>query len=369
MKTYRCLGLMSGSSLDGLDIVYCQFDFDDTTQEKKLIGWKLIQSGTYPFPLSWKTRLINIPKGSGLELVHAHADFGHFIGRGVNDFLKQNGISKEDIHFIASHGHTLFHEPGLGFTTQIGDGAAIAGETGITTICDFRSSDVALGGQGAPLAPLADRVLFPGYDFYLNIGGISNVTAAMPGKYIAFDVSGANQILNALAALEGLDFDKDGELAKSGKLIPELFDDLNDSDFFDQPYPKSLSNQWVQQNPVASCLNASGSAQDRLYTACHHIAHQLGVSLREVMKKEGFVKNNYTLYATGGGALNKFLMATISDYLPEVDITIPEPDIVKCKEGLLMAIMGALRMEAIPNCISTVTGASKDVIGGAVYAA
>jgi anhydro-N-acetylmuramic acid kinase len=363
----QVIGIMSGSSLDGLDFVLCDFVFAHETQMQNLSDWKLLNSTTLPLPDKMRKRLMALPEASARELIHAHADLGHFIGKGINQLLLDCAINKQEIELIASHGHTIFHEPLLGFTCQIGDGAAIAAETGIPVICDFRVNDVAYGGQGAPLAPLADRILFPGYDYYLNIGGISNVTAALPDKYIAFDISGANQILNALSSLEEMPYDEDGKLAAKGILIPELFEALNNNEYFDAAYPKSLSNQWVQQFSVKTCMHFPANVQDRLHTACHHIGYLLRKSIRMIESKEAIKKTDKTLFATGGGALNKFLMKIIAFYLPGIRIIIPETEIVKSKEGLLMALMGALRWKGYANCISTVTGAEKDAVGGAVY--
>jgi anhydro-N-acetylmuramic acid kinase len=361
MKPIHTIGIMSGSSLDGIDLVHCEFLFN----QNQLAHWKLHHNVTLPFTEQWKERLIALPNSSARELIHAHTDLGHFIGKCVLDFIRDFSI--ENIDLIASHGHTLFHEPKSGYTCQIGDGAAIAAESRIPAICDFRASDVALGGQGAPLAPLADRMIFPGYDYYLNIGGIANITAAINGKYIAFDICGANQILNALASLEGKTYDHNGELAASGEFIPSLFDGLNNELYFNQPYPKSLSNQWIQQNSVKTCLSFSANTSDRLNTACHHIAFQLKKSIGMVSEKELFQPMKSNLFATGGGALNLYLMDLIASKIPNISIVIPKPEIVKAKEGILMALMGALRWKEIPNCISTVTGAAKNAIGGAVY--
>jgi anhydro-N-acetylmuramic acid kinase len=272
------------------------------------------------------------------------------------------------VDLIASHGHTVFHEPAQGFTVQVGDGAALATATGCTVVCDFRTADVALGGQGAPLAPMADKMLFPGYDFYLNLGGIANITCCTPaGQFVAFDVCGANQALNALANLLGQPFDADGELAASGQLDPVLWGKINEQDFFQLRYPKSLSNQWVQQHLTQTCLAATSPIPDRLHTVCQHVGQQLANSLQQVLDNECFTKEKYRLLATGGGVFNGYLMQCIQRYLPKVEVVVPSENVVKFKEALLMALIGVMRLEGAPNCMASVTGAKRDAVGGGVF--
>lgn len=369
IKQTQAIGLMSGSSLDGLDIAYCRLHTAWDGQAFSVKNWELLQADTLPFSEDWQQRLRQLPQASALAFCSAHAAFGHYLGGLVNRFLAENKLVGAPLDLIASHGHTIFHEPAEGFTAQIGDGAALAAVTGTTVICDFRTADVALGGQGAPLAPMADRMLFPGYDFYLNIGGIANLTCNANGRFVAFDVCGANQALNALANLVGLPFDRDGQLAAQGQLDPMLWEAINAPAFFAQHYPKSLSNQWVQAHLTQACLAAnSASVPDRLHTVCLHVAHQLAASVRQMVENEGFEKGQYRLLATGGGANNRYLMDCIQQQLPKVEVVVPTEEVVKFKEALLMALLGVMRMEAAPNCMASVTGASADAIGGCVYA-
>jgi anhydro-N-acetylmuramic acid kinase len=368
MKRYRALGLMSGSSLDGLDLALCHLKVADGS----VVHWELKQAGTLPFSEQWQNRLAALPASSAFELALAHADFGRYMGELVQAFFSENALRAKDIDLIASHGHTIFHEPASGFTTQIGDGAALAAVTGCTVISDFRSADVALGGQGAPIAPMADRVLFPGYDFYLNLGGIANITCDAGGRFVAFDVTGANQLMNALAREAGQPFDEDGALAASGETDPAFLKKLNNLPYFEQPYPKSLSNQWVQENLVSLCLASPGTISGKLRTACEHIALQTAGAVNAILEKEDFRKESYKIFATGGGAFNKFLMKCIRGKCNQkgrFEIVLPEAKIIQFKEACLVALLGVLRMEGVPNCINSVTGASKDAIGGAIYCA
>ncbi len=366
MRSFHCLGLMSGSSLDGLDVAHCRF----TMHGKRLISWELCEAQTLPFPAEWQQRLRSLPSATALEFAAAHAAFGRLQGELVNDFLKKNGIEAASLDFIAAHGHTVFHDPAAGFTSQIGDGAALAAVTGCTVVCDFRTMDVAHGGQGAPLAAFADKMLFAGYDFYLNIGGIANLTCNANGRYVAFDTGGANQALDALAGQLGLPFDKDGNLARSGKLESGLLDELNRPGYFSQPYPKTLSNQWVQENLVQPCLRSGISMKDKLHTATQHVALQIAHSIGQIIENEDFRKKSYRLFATGGGAFNVFLMECLREELApvaEVELVVPPLGVVKFKEALLMGLLGLMRMEGVANVLATATGASGDTVGGGVY--
>lgn len=366
-KNIHALGLMSGSSLDGLDIAFCRFEVEGQEGRFNLAAWELLEADTVAFSEAWLTCLKQLPTASGFELARAHAGFGHYLGEMVQVFFREKKIAPAQVDLIASHGHTIFHEPEKGFTVQIGDGAALAAKTGCAVVCDFRSADIALGGQGAPLAPMADKMLFPGYDFYLNLGGIANITCNANGRLIAFDVTGANQVLNALANLSGLPYDRDGALAAKGHLDERLFKKLNALPYFSQPYPKSLSNQWVQENLVKTGLHAPGSLEDRLHTACHHVAFQIAESFQQVIENEHFKKENYRLLATGGGAFNGFLMHCVRERNPGINVTVAAAEVVSFKEACLMALLGVMRMEGVPNCLSSVTGAKRDAVGGAVF--
>ncbi len=359
------LGLMSGSSLDGLDMAICRFELQDGAVQH----WALLAGQTVPYPQRWQERLRALPQASARDLAHAHVELGHWMGEAVKAFLLQYPQWPPDL--IASHGHTIFHFPEQGFTTQIGDGAAIAAITGISTVCDFRSTDLALGGQGAPLAPLADRLLFSQYDFMLNLGGIANMTCRIDQRYIAFDVGGANQILNALAQTLGLSYDDGGRLAASGKLIPGLKDALDRLPYFQLPPPKSLGNDWVQRHQTDLCMRWPAPVEDRLHTVCLHIAGQIAHALAQVRMTEDWRLPAYSALATGGGAFNAFLIRLILEacnQIAPVSLHIPDASIVSMKEAILMALMGALRLEGQANCLSSVTGARQDAIGGAVYA-
>lgn len=366
-RTYHGIGLMSGSSLDGLDIALCSFEGSASAQNPFVLqNWALMAAQTAPFSEEWKRRLEALPQASALTFAKTHVDFGHYLGELVADFLP--GKAKPD--FIASHGHTVFHFPEQQFTTQIGDGASLAAKTGCTVISDFRSSDLAMGGQGAPLAPLADQWLLPRFDFYLNLGGIANISCNTGDRFVAFDISGANQILNALVKPTGWPYDKDGQLAAKGQLNEELLEQTNQLTFFKQPYPKSLGNDWVQEQQVKPYLQFDAPLEDKLHTACVQIGQQIATAVRQITERENMSKRHFQLLITGGGAFNHFLVQCIKkevNRICPVAIETPDPSIISFKEACLIALMGVLRIEKQPNCLASVTGARQNAIGGAIY--
>ncbi|OFX86874.1 MAG: anhydro-N-acetylmuramic acid kinase [Bacteroidetes bacterium GWF2_33_16] len=349
MQFYNAIGIMSGTSLDGLDIVWTQFWFDSQ--------WKFTikKAITYKYEASLKFKLTNAPLLNGFELLSLNKEFGKYIGLRINDFLKDIDTK---IDFIASHGHTVFHQPDKGITLQIGDGNEITTRTGITTICDFRSKDVALGGQGAPLVPIGDKLLFSDYDYCLNIGGFANISFDKNSTRLAFDICPANIVLNSLANKLGFDFDKNGEMAHSGNLCNEMYDELNEIEYYRKPFPKSLGREWNENIFLPILEKYTISIEDKLNTVCHHIAFQIAESTR-------FVPSGKMLI-TGGGAFNTFLIDVLKQKTKN-QIIIPENTIIEYKEALIFAFLGLLRVNNQINCLASVTGAKRDSICGVIY--
>ena len=361
MDTYRVIGLMSGSSLDGLDIAYCEISV-----EGGIYSYKILKAECAPFPAKWKLRLEKLVLQNAITYIKTHTFFGHFIGETVRDFIERNGLQGQ-VDFIASHGQTIFHQPENHFTSQIGCGAAIASRSGYPVVCDFRTTDVALSGQGTPIAPAANRYLFPQYKYFLNLGGISNIAVNIDGRYIAYDVSPVNLVLNKLAGELGKDYDEDGKTARSGVVNEALLDELNASWYYEKDYPKSLSGGWVSKVMLPVVYRHRIAIEDKLRTACELIAIQLGNAFDKVQQKEGItIDENDQLMVTGGGAFNKFLMERITAIAP-MKVTIPDRETVEFKEALLMALMGVLRVRNEVNCFSSVTGSQRDNIGGCIY--
>ena len=360
---YEGLGLMSGSSLDGLDVAWCRFRIDPGSAAV-VEAWEMMAAETLPIPGEWKQRLKALPDGSARDLAQADADLGLLWGAQCLGFMERHACRPQ---FIASHGHTIFHWPDRGVSTQIGSGAALAACTGIPVVCDFRTSDVALGGQGAPVAPLADRYLFPGYDYYLNIGGIANISFHKAGQWTAFDIGPANQVLNELAREAGMDYDRGGEMAARGQVLPELLERVNGLPFFNQAPPKSLDNGWIRREVLPLYLDRKLPLADRLHTAVEQLAFQTAGAMRNWgPATDGPVR----LFASGGGAYNDFLISRLTAHMTsgrKAGVFLPDPKIIEFKEALLMGLMGAFRLAGLPNCLAEVTGASRDSVGGAVY--
>lgn len=367
VKKYQVIGLMSGSSLDGLDIANCSFEVS-LEPEFRVLSWEILQAETITYDMTWKERLEQLVRADARTFAATNVQYGHYIGKIVSDFIASNQLQPD---CIASHGHTVFHYPDEQFTTQIGDGAAIAVQTNCKVINDFRAMDLALGGQGAPIASTADKYLFSEYDFMLNIGGIINITARTDDAYVAFDITAANQILNTLSQELGQAFDENGQNAAKGKLIPKLLKKANQLAYLKFDYPKTLDNGWVQTNVLPDFVNWDGATADKLYTACQYIAQSTADAMKQILEKEQLDQTKtYKLLATGGGTLNTFLMDCIEEacqkHLPlQIDLT--QKLLIEYKEAALMALMAVMRLEYIPNCLASVTGASKDALGGAIH--
>lgn len=341
---------MSGTSLDGVDIAHCRFE-----QHNGKWSYAILHAETIPYPAEWQKRLANVENGSALEFVTTDIDYGHLLGQLTRTFIQKHALTPD---FIASHGHTIFHQPDKRITSQIGRGSAIAAEAAFPVICDFRSLDVALGGQGAPLVPIGDRLLFHQYDYCLNIGGFANISNEKGGQRIAFDVCPANILLNKLARQTGIPFDDHGALAKAGKIIPALLQQLNNLPFYTQSPPKSLGKEWVIDHIHPMLNNNPGIVNDVMATLCEHIAMQVAaVTGRDRTKK---------LLITGGGAFNTHLVSRMAA-LAAPEVIIPDDNTINYKEALIFAFLGLLRWLDTENCLKSVTGATSDNVGGAIY--
>jgi anhydro-N-acetylmuramic acid kinase len=356
-NTYTIAGLMSGTSLDGLDIAVCEFNYLNNVW-----AYKTIAATTIEYPDNFKHILNQAMRLSGEALIALDRSFGSMQGKYVNDFIKKHALK---IDLISAHGHTIFHNPEQGYTLQIGNGAALYAACGIPVVTDLRSVDVAFGGQGAPLVPLGDELLFGQYSACLNLGGIANISYVSNGKNTAFDICAVNIVLNALTSKLGKSFDDKGNIARSGILIPELLNQLNALAFYKKTAPKSLGREWVDSDifPMLDMYTAF-PIQDLLHTYVIHCAQQIAASLMDLPVKH----NQKQLLITGGGAFNTYLIECItscSDH--DIKLVIPDSDTIQYKEAIIFGFLGLLRMMNRPNAKSTVTGASVDSIGGAVY--
>jgi len=356
---YKVIGLMSGSSLDGLDICY-------THLEESRGQWKfdIQDAACIPYSDEWKERLQYAQQADVADFLKLHTRYGRYIGEEVQKFMESFSLQHK-VDFIASHGHTAYHDPEQHTSFQLGDGATIAAVTGLPVISDLRSLDVALGGQGAPIVPIGDKLLFGDFDYWLNIGGIVNMTVQHEERMVAFDVCTGNQALNALARNEGKDFDEDGLIARNGKVLIGVVNDLNEQEYFKKLPPKSLSNDKAIALVFPVLLESPHSNADLLRTVVEHIAEQVAA----VVKQFPHNKESAKMLVTGGGAFNNFLVEMIESKVASMHtkLIVPYEQVVKYKEALVMALIGALRWREETNILNSVTGASTESISGALW--
>lgn len=359
MKDSKILGLMSGSSCDGVDAAVCSFRMHDGN-----LSYKLLETASFKFEDDLSLELKHAASSSAKSLNEIESKFSKFLTAQIN---QQFGHSQID--YIASHGHTVLHSPADGYTVQLGSGSLIAEGTGVKTICDFRSKDIACGGQGAPLAPLADKYLFAGNDFYLNLGGIVNISYVGADKIIGYDISPCNQMLNALSSKLGKPYDDKGLEAAAGTIHTRLLDQLLSNDYLTQTYPKSLDNSWVQDNYTSPLVDHDETIQNKLCTAVEFIAICISNDLKLISKNEKIELTGKNLFCTGGGAFNDFMISRIKFHCSKLGVhtVLPADTIIEYKEAMLMSLMGYLRVQNKPNCIASVTGATKDCSGGVIY--
>jgi anhydro-N-acetylmuramic acid kinase len=351
MMIYKTLGVMSGTSLDGIDLAYVEFSNKHETWEFQLGAFT-----SSPYNKYWRKRLQSLTRATALEYAKTHTNYGHYIGKLLSDFIDDHQL-KADV--IGSHGHTIFHQPESGFTSQIGDGSAIAVETACPVVCDFRSMDVAREGQGAPLVPIGDALLFGQYKARVNLGGFSNISIGDISNLNAFDICPVNIVLNALASDLGKPYDTDGEIARGGQINSTLLFKLNQLEYYQKSGPKSLGVEWVEQE-IQALLSCSLENADLMRTFVEHIAIQISRTLNDTC-----VNTDQVLF-TGGGVFNSFLMERIKD-LTNAQIVIPSPDIIDMKEAIIFAFLGLLRFLEQENILASYSGAKANSISGAVY--
>ena len=359
---YRSIGIMSGSSLDGLDIAFVEF-----VETAGKWTYEIIHADCIGYSKEWGDKLKNAVSLSALDYQLLHTEYGHYIGKQVNAFIEKYGLEHK-VNLIASHGHTTFHLPQQQVTAQLGDGAAIAAETKLSVVSDLRSLDVALGGQGAPIVPIGEKLLFVGYDYFLNIGGIANISISYEGKYVAYDVCAANRVLNLLAAEKGLAFDDGGKLAASGNIKVELLTELNSLEYYSNPYPKSLANSFGTDEVFPMIKAHRVSVEDGLRTYVEHIALQVRNAVDDGQQTTDDRKEK-KLLVTGGGAMNHFLIERLKDLLTDrnIEIVVPDEKTIQYKEAVIMALIGILRWREEENVLPSVTGAMRGSVGGALW--
>lgn len=359
---YKAIGLMSGSSLDGLDMVFAHF------QERGGVWNYAIQaSACAPYDAEWTARLRGATGLNAEAYLRLHADYGRYLGDQVLAFMKAQDFELQ-VDLIGSHGHTTFHDPALGLTAQLGEGAALAARTGLAVVSDLRALDVAFGGQGAPIVPIGEKHLFSEYPLLLNLGGIANVSVFGPGGPQGCDVCPANRVLNELAAEWNAPYDADGRWASQGQVQQQLLEQLNALEYYRAVPPKSLSNAYGLETVLPLIQRWEGPLEDKLCTYVEHIAWQLRNAL-ELYYGHTPQEPAARMLITGGGALNGYLVSRIAARLSGLGIEacVPDAATVLYKEALIMAFMAVLRWRQEPNVLSSVTGASRSSIGGALW--
>lgn len=346
-NSFFVIGVMSGTSIDGIDMAAIHFDKNEKW------SFDIVCAETISYSQEWKDRLAHAIMLSGEELKNLDRKYTKKLSEELKIFIKRNNL--ENIDAICSHGHTVLHQPEKGLTYQIGNLPELAELVGHAVVCDFRVQDVEMGGQGAPLVPIGDRLLFTEYDYCINLGGFSNISFEKDNFRIAYDICPVNIVLNAFAQQLGKEFDEDGALAKKGKVNVALLNELNNLPFYRESFPKSLGLEWVQQNiyPIIDSYNLS--AEDFLRTFTEHIVVQL--SLQLLPEK--------TVLITGGGAFNSFLMSLLKEKT-SARITVPDSFIVEYKEAIIFGLLGVLRLRNEVNVLSSVTGAFKDHSSGKI---
>lgn len=349
MAEYHVIGLMSGSSLDGLDVCYARFE-----EVNNHWNFEILQTHCYAYPLHFQNELRNLPDASAYQLAEMHMHFARIQSEYLQQFFQKYPES-QNTEIIVSHGQTIFHQPEKSFTTQIGCGATLSALTGKTVVCDLRTYDVALGGQGAPLVPFGEKYLFSNYQYFLNIGGICNISAHTASEVSAYDVCPGNTLLNLLAQELGQSYDRNGEIARSGQVNQKLLAQLSEIGYYQKKAPKSLGTEHLMNDWWKLITADSIPTADKMATVAEHIAIELG---KVLSRKSTLV--------TGGGAFNSYLIERLRQHSAS-EIVIPPVQIIEFKEALVIGFVGLMRYLGRNNCLSSVTGAQRDNMGGAIY--
>ncbi len=349
-KHYNVIGVMSGTSLDGIDLANVSFTMDDEW------SFKIHQSETIQYPPNWQQKLRELTSFSLQELKDLDKKYTIYLSEVINEFISKNQLANIDA--VCSHGHTALHQPHNGITYQIGNLPVLASLINQKVICDFRVNDVLLGGQGAPLVPIGDKLLFPNYEFCVNLGGFANISTEINGNRIAYDICPVNIVLNHYVHQIGLNYDGKGQLASKGKINLELLKELNSLPFYKKEFPKSLGLEWVKTEIFPLIDSYEISIKDILRTFVEHISITIA---NELNKKE-----NMSVLITGGGVYNEFLIDRLACYSKN-KIEIPNKEIIEYKEALIFGLLGVLRLRHEVNCLSSVTGASRNHSSGNIY--
>ncbi len=348
---YNVIGVMSGTSLDGVDLAHINFEIKNDKWT-----YKIVECETISYTIEMILKLKNGIHYRETELSELNIEYTNLLGNIISEFITKNNISNLDA--VCSHGHTILHQPENGFTLQIGNLPEIAKITNQKVVCNFRVQDVLFGGQGAPLVPIGDKILFSEFDYCINLGGFSNISYEENNERIAFDISPVNTVLNFYANTFGLEYDDKGKISESGNVSLKLFDELNQLEFYKKTFPKSLGFEFVQEIILPILENYPISAEDKMRTFTEHIAFQIGKIIQDKTGK---------LLITGGGVYNDFLIGRIKNHLPKTEIIIPNEKTIQYKEALIFALLGVLKLRNEINVLASVTGAKQNHSSGEVF--
>lgn len=348
--TYNIIGVMSGTSLDGVDLVFIEFQFNGFWH------FEIKHFETVAYQKQWLEQLQKLVYYPIEKLQQIDADYTVYLSKIINNFIKKNTIKHIDA--ICSHGHTALHQPQKRLTYQIGNKPILANLLQHTVVCDFRIQDVELGGQGAPLVPIGDRLLFSKYDYCLNLGGFANISTEIKNKRIAYDICPVNSVLNLYAHQLGFDYDEGGKIASTGIINNTLLSQLNALSYYQEAYPKSLGIEWVNTHVFPLIDSFKMEIKDILKTVVEHISNQIALEINK--------KNMASVLITGGGAYNTFLINRIQA-LSKHTLVIPKKEVIEYKEALIFGLLGVLKLRDQVNCLKSVTGAKRDHSSGKIY--
>ena len=347
---YRVIGVMSGTSLDGIDLVFAEISMNDE------VGFSIIHSETVSYSAEWRQKLssaIDLDPGSMHQL---DIDYTTYLSEVITRFIKKHDIDLLDA--VCSHGHTIKHRPKQGITLQIGNLPKLSKALGIPVVCDFRVQDVELGGQGAPLVPIGDRLLFDQYKYCINLGGFANVSLEKDSQRIAYDICPVNTVFNYFMQKIGEEYDENGNLARSGELNEELLQELNSLKFYSKKPPKSLGIEWVNSDVLPIIEKYKIEIPEILKTYAVHVAIQIANSLDD--------DSNSDVLLTGGGVFNSYLIEELKSK-SSCNFIIPDKKVIDFKEALIFALLGILKLRGEINVLSSVTGAKIDHSSGRIY--
>jgi len=349
-KEYKVIGVMSGTSLDGIDLVFATFSLEEKWQ------FEIQIAETIDYSNYWFNTLRGLVSKNDDSLNEINTDYTNYLASMINTFVSKNNIKTIDI--ICSHGHTALHRPEQNLTLQIGNLPVLSKLLNKTVVCDFRVQDVLYGGQGAPLVPIGDELLFSDYDFCINLGGFANISYSREAKRVAYDISPVNIVLNRYVESLGLKYDDGGQLASEGTINDDLLLKLNALPFYKKSFPKSLGLEWVNTNVFPLINSYELSITDSLRTFVAHVVTQIA--------KEINTKENASVLITGGGAYNTFLIDELKKSTSN-KIVIPSAEIIEYKEALIFGLLGVLKYRNEINVLASVTGAKENHSSGKIF--